>query len=149
MRDRINTDVKIAMKAGEKEKLGTLRLMNAAIQSADIEAETKGKPKLAGAELVAVLTKMVKQRRDSIEQFNAGSRPDLAKKEESEIAVIEAYLPKQMGADAIKAAVQAVIKETAAAGPKDMGSVMSVLKQRHAGEMDFGKASGLVKDLLK
>ena len=149
MRDRINTDVKIAMKAGEKEKLGTLRLMNAAIQSADIEAETKGKPKLAGAELVAVLTKMVKQRRDSIEQFNAGSRPDLAKKEESEIAVIEAYLPKQMGADAIKAAVQAVIKETSAAGPKDMGSVMSVLKQRHAGEMDFGKASSLVKDLLK
>lgn len=149
MRDRINTDVKTAMKAGDKEKLGTLRLMNAAIQSADIEAETKGKPKLAGAELVAVLTKMVKQRRDSIEQFNAGSRPDLAQKEQAEIAVIEAYLPKQMGADAVKAAVHAIIKETGAAGPKDMGTVMAVLKQRHAGEMDFGKASGLVKDLLK
>ena len=149
MRDRINTDVKLAMKAGDKEKLGTLRLMNAAIQSADMEAQAKGKPKLEDPDLVPVFSKMLKQRRDSIEQFNAGNRPDLAKIEQAEIAVIEAYLPKQMGADEIRAAVQATIKETGAAGAKDMGRVMAVMKQRHAGEMDFAKASGLVKELLK
>ena len=94
MRERINADIKQALKQGEKEKVAVLRLMNAAIQSADIDLGTKGKPRLEGADLVAVLQRMVKQRRDSIEQFNKGGRPDLSAKEQAEIAIIETYLQR-------------------------------------------------------
>jgi len=149
MRERINTDVKTAMKAGEKERVATLRLINAAIKSADIEAETSGKPALTEADLVGVLAKMVKQRRDSIEQYKAGKREDLAAKEAAEISVIETYLPKQMSEAEVKTAIAALIKETGAAEPKDMGKVMGALKSRYAGQIDFSKASGLVKELLK
>ena len=92
---------------------------------------------------------MIKQRRDFIEQFRAGGRPELADKEAAEIAVIEGYMPKQMSEAEAKAAIAAVIKETGAAGPKDMGKVMAALKAKYAGQMDFGKASGAVKELLK
>lgn len=149
MRERITNDVKTAMKAGEKAKLATLRLVTAAIKSADIDAEMAGKKALDDAGIVAVLTRMIKQRRDSIEQFTAGKREDLAAQEAAEIAVIEAYLPKQMSEAEVSAAITAVIQETGAAGPKDMGKVMGVLKERFAGKMDFGKASGAVKSLLK
>jgi hypothetical protein len=149
MRERINADIKQALKQGEKEKVAVLRLMNAAIQSADIELETKGKPRLEGAELVAVLQRMVKQRRDSIEQFNKGGRPGLSAKEQAEIAIIESYLPKQMDEAAIQAAIETAIRETGAQGAKDMGKVMGVLKQRYAGQMDFAKASAATKALLK
>jgi uncharacterized protein YqeY len=149
MRDKINDDLKTAMKAGEKDRVGTLRLINAAIKSADIEARPSGRDKITDSQILSVLAKMVKQRRDSIEQFTAGGRPELAAKEAAEIAVIEAYMPKQMDEAAAKAAIAAVIKETGAAGPKDMGKVMSALKAKYAGQMDFGKASGLVKELLK
>ena len=149
MRERINTDIKTAMKAGEKDKVAILRLMNAAFQTADIEAETKGKPKLAGPELVAVLAKMVKQRRDSIDQFTKGGRPDLAAKEQAEINAIESYLPKQMDDAAVRTAVAAAISETGAKEGKDMGRVMGILKQRYAGEMDFAKASAIARELLK
>lgn len=149
MRERINNDVKTAMKAGEKERVATLRLINAAIKSADIEAETSGKKALSDADLVGVLSKMVKQRRDSIEQYKAGKREDLAAKEAAEISIIEAYLPKQMSDAEIKDAVTALIKETGAAGAKDMGKVMGLLKTRYAGQLDFGKASAMVKGLLQ
>jgi uncharacterized protein len=149
MRDKINDDLKTAMKAGEKDRVGTLRLINAAIKSADIEARPSGKDKISDSDILLVLAKMVKQRRDSIEQFTAGGRPELAEKEQAEIAVIEGYLPQQMSEDEAKAAIAAVIKETGAAGPKDMGKVMAALKAKYAGQMDFGKASGLTKDLLK
>jgi uncharacterized protein len=149
MRDKINADLKTAMKAGEKERVGTLRLINAAIKSADIEARPSGKDKISDSEILSVLAKMLKQRRDSIEQFTAGGRQDLADKEAAEIVVIEAYMPKQMDEAEAKAAIAAVIKETGAAGPKDMGKVMGALKAKYAGQMDFGKASGLVKELLK
>ena len=149
MRDRINDDLKTAMKAGEKDRVGTLRLINSAIKSADIDARPSGKDKISDADILSVLAKMVKQRRDSIEQFNAGGRPELAAKEAAEITVIEGYLPTQMSDDEAKGAIAAIIKETGAAGPKDMGKVMAALKAKYAGQMDFGKASGLTKELLK
>jgi uncharacterized protein len=149
MREKINDDLKTAMKAGEKDRVGTLRLINAAIKSADIEARPSGKDKITDADILSVLAKMVKQRRDSIEQFTAGGRPELADKEAAEIAIIEVYLPKQMSDDEAKAAIAAIVKETGAAGPKDMGKVMAALKAKYAGQMDFGKASALTKDLLK
>jgi len=148
MRDKINADLKEAMKAGEKDRVGTLRLINAAIKSAEIDARPSGK-EITSADLIGVLARMIKQRRDSIEQFVAGGRQELAEKEAAEIRVIEAYLPKQMDVAAAKAAIADVIKETGAAGSKDMGKVMAALKARYAGQMDFGKASAAVKDLLK
>jgi uncharacterized protein YqeY len=147
MRDKINADLKEAMKAGEKDRVSTLRLINSAIKSADIDARPKDK--ISDADILTVLAKMVKQRRDSIEQFTAGGRQDLADKEAAEIKVIEVYMPKQMSEADAKAAISALIKETGAAGPKDMGKVMGALKAKYAGQMDFGKASALTKELLK
>lgn len=149
MREKINAALKEAMKAGDKERVGTLRLINAAIKSADIDARPSGKDQISDADILGVLARMIKQRRDSIEQYQAGGRQDLADKEAAEIAVIEAFMPRQMNEAEAKAAIQAVIKETGAAGPKDMGKVMGALKAKYAGQMDFGKASGLVKELLK
>jgi uncharacterized protein len=149
MRDKINADLIVAMKAGEKVRVGTLRLVNAAIKSADIDARPSGKDKIDDASILGVLTKMIKQRRDSIEQFVAGGRQELADKEAAEIRVIEAYLPKQMDAAEAKAAISVVIQEVGAAGQKDMGKVMAALRARYAGQMDFGKASAAVKELLK
>jgi len=149
MREKINADLKDAMKAGDKDRVGTLRLVNAAIKAADIDARPSGKDKITDSDILSVLAKMVKQRRDSIEQYKAGNRQDLADKEAAEIAVIEVYMPKQMDEAETKAAIAAVIKETGAASPKDMGKVMGALKAKYAGSMDFGRASGMVKELLK
>jgi len=149
MRDKINDDLKTAMKAGEKDRVGTLRLINAAIKAADIEARPSGKDKISDTDILSVLAKMVKQRRDSIEQYTAGGRQDLVDKEQAEINVIEGYLPQQMSEDEAKAAIAAIVKEVGAAGPKDMGKVMAALKAKYTGQMDFGKASALTKDLLK
>jgi uncharacterized protein YqeY len=148
MRERINNDLKTAMKAGEKLRVGTLRLVNSAIKSADIDARPSGKDKISDADILSVLTKMIKQRRDSVEQYQAGGRQDLADQELAEIAIIEGYLPKQMSEAETKAAIAATIKEVGAASVKDMGKVMAALKERYAGQMDFGKASGAVKSLL-
>ena len=147
MRDKINDDLKTAMKAGDKDRVGTLRLINSAIKSADIDARPKDK--ISDTDILTVMAKMIKQRRDSIEQFTAGGRPELAAKEAAEIAVIEGYMPAQMSEADAKAAIAAVIKETGAAGPKDMGKVMAALKAKYAGQMDFGKASAITKELLK
>lgn len=144
MRAKINADLKTAMKAGDKQRVGTLRLINAAIQTAEIEA----KKDLDEPGILAVMTKMVKQRRDSIAQYTSGGRPDLAANEQAEIDIIEAYLPKQMDEAAVKEAIAAAITETGAASPKDMGKVMGVLKAKYAGQMDFQKASAAVKAAL-
>jgi uncharacterized protein YqeY len=144
MRAKISDDIKMAMKAGEKQRVATLRLINAAIQSAEIEAK---KP-LDDAGILAVMTKMVKQRRDSIEQYTSGGRPDLADVEQAEITIIEAYLPKQMDDAEVQAAVTAAIQESGAASAKDMGKVMGALKAKYAGKMDFQKASAAVKAAL-
>lgn len=145
MRQRIADDTKTALKAGDKPRVAVLRLISAAIQTWEIEARRAPND----ADVMAVMTKMVKQRRDSIEQYTKGGRPELAAQEQAEIAIIESYLPKQMDEAAAKTAVAALVKELGAAGPKDMGKVMAALKERFAGSMDFGKASGWVKDALK
>lgn len=148
MRERINQAVKDAMRSGDKARLSTLRLVTAAIK--DRELGIGGAPTEVGeAEVVTILQKMVKQRRESIATYEKAGRQDLADKEKAEIAVIEEYLPKQMDEAAAKAAIATLIQELGAAGAKDMGKVMGALKQRYAGQMDFGKASGVVKELLK
>jgi uncharacterized protein YqeY len=147
LRDKINDAVKVAMKAQDKPRLSTLRLINAAIQNAQIEAERAGKT-LADGDLPSLLQKMVKQRQESVEIYEKGGRKELADQERAEIEVIRGFLPQQMSDAEAKAAVAAAIAEIGAAGMKDMGKVMAVLKERHAGTMDFGKASALVKGLL-
>jgi uncharacterized protein len=148
LRDDINNAVKEAMKAKDERKLSTLRMVNSTIKNADIEARGQGKPPLADGDLLGVLQKMIKQRRESVELYEKGNREELAAQERAEIAVISAYLPKQMSDDDVKAAVAAVIAETGASGIKDMGKVIGALKAKYAGQMDFGKASGVVKAAL-
>ncbi|WP_439543850.1 GatB/YqeY domain-containing protein [Hyphomicrobium sp.] len=149
MRARINQDVKDAMKAGEKARLTTLRLITAAIKDRELGIGGQAPTDVGDAEIVVILQKMVKQRRESIATYEKAGRTDLADQEKSEIAILEAYLPKQMDEAATKAAVTALVAELGAAGPKDMGRVMGAMKERFAGQMDFGKASGVLKELLK
>lgn len=149
MRARINQDVKDAMKSGDKARLGTLRLLTAAIKDREIGVGGQAPVEVGDTEVVAILQKMVKQRRESITTYEGAGRTDLADKEKAEIAVLETYLPKQLDEAATKAAVAALVAELGAAGPKDMGRVMGAMKERFAGQMDFGKASGVLKELLK
>lgn len=155
MRTRISEDIKTAMKSGDKKRLGTLRLISAAIKDRDLKAgiddqgNTTGRDKLNDQDIVALLQKMVKQRRESIDTYRMAGRTDLVEQEESEIAIIQDYLPRQMTDAEMQAAVAAVVAETGAKGLKDMGRVMATLKERHTGSMDFGKASALLKEALK
>jgi uncharacterized protein YqeY len=148
LRDKINDQVKDAMRAQDKLKLSTLRLCNAAIKNADIEARGAGKAQLSDDDLLGVLQKMIKQRQESVELYEKGGRKELADQERGEIAIITGFLPKQMSDDEIKSAIKAAINETGASSMKDMGKVIGVLKAKYAGQMDFGKASGLVKSVL-
>ena len=148
LRDDINTAVKDAMKAGDARRVSTLRLVNSQLKNADIEARGQGKPPLSDEDLLSLLQKMIKQRQESVELYDKGGRAELAAQEREEIAIISAYLPKQMSEDEIKAAIAAAVAETGAAGMKDMGKVIGVLRVKFAGQMDFGKASGLVKAAL-
>lgn len=148
-RTKLTDDLKTAMRAGEKDRVGTIRLITSAIKSADIDARPSGKGDISDADIVNVMAKMIKQRRDSIEQFTNGGRPELAAKEQAEIEVIEGYLPKQLGDADMKAAIVKAIADVGAVTGKDMGKVMAALKTAYAGQMDFGKAGGVVKELLK
>jgi len=148
LRDDINNAVKEAMKAKEERKLSTLRMVNSTIKNADIEARGQGKPPLSDEALLSVLQKMIKQRQEAVELYDKGGRAELAQQEREEIAVISAYLPKQMSEDEVKKAISAIVAETGAAGIKDMGKVIGALKTKYAGQMDFAKASGLVKAAL-
>ena len=148
LRDDINAAVKDAMKAKDERKLSTLRMVNSSLKNADIEARGQGKPPLSDEDLLGLLQKMIKQRQESVALYDKGGRPELAAAEREEIAVISAYLPKQMSDDEVNAAIAAIVKETGAAGMKDMGKVIAALKAKYAGQMDFGKASGLVKAAL-
>ncbi len=148
LRDDINNALKDAMKAKDERKVSTLRLVNSTIKNADIEARGAGKPPLSDGDLLSVLQKMIKQRQESRELYEKGARPELAQQEADEIAIIQSYLPKQMSDAEMGAAIDAAIAETGAAGMKDMGKVIGVLKGKYAGRMDFGKASGLVKGKL-
>ena len=148
LRDQINNALKDAMKSGDKLKLSTLRLVNAAIKNADIEARGGGKEPLDDAAVLSLLQKLIKQRQESAVLYEKGGRGELAASELAEIKVIEGFLPKQMSETEVEAAIKAAIAETGAASVKDMGKVIGVLRGKYAGQMDFGKASGLVKAAL-
>jgi uncharacterized protein YqeY len=148
LRDEINTALREAMKARDERRVSTLRLVNAAIKNADIEAETARKSALADEDILGLLQKMIKQRQESVEIYDKAGRKELADQERAEIEVIRAYLPQQMSEAEAKAAIAEVIARTGAQSIKDMGKVMAALKQGYAGKMDFGKASGWVKGLL-
>jgi uncharacterized protein YqeY len=148
LRDEINTALKSAMKGRDERRVATLRLVNAAIKNADIEAQVHGRPSLSDDDLVALLRKQVKQRQESIEIYDKAGRRELADRERGEIDVIRAYLPQEMTEPEMKAAIAEIITQIDAGGIKDMGKVMAALKQGYAGRMDFGKASGLVKFML-
>ena len=144
MRDRLAAESKAALKSQNKQRLSALRLITAALQQADIAA----KATLPDQEIPALLQRMIKQRRESFGIYEKAGRTEQAQQEAAEIAVIEEFLPKQMGATEATAAIAAVVKEVGAASPKEMGKVMGLLKERYAGRMDFGKASGQVKEIL-
>jgi uncharacterized protein YqeY len=148
LRDDINKALTEAMKAKDERKVSTLRMVNAALKNADIEARGASKPALGDAETLALLQKMIKQRQESVELYKKGNRPELVKQEEEEIAIISAYLPKQMSDAEVAAAIDAAIAETGAAGMKDMGKVIGALRGKYAGQMDMGKASAAVKARL-
>jgi uncharacterized protein len=148
LRDDINKALTDAMKAKDERKVSTLRMINSSIKNADIEARGGGKQLLGDAEVLSLLQKMIKQRQESVELYKKGNRADLVKQEEEEIAIISAYLPKQMSDAEMAAAIDAAIKESGAAGMKDMGKVIGALRGKYAGQMDMGKASAAVKAKL-
>ena len=148
LRDDINNALKDAMKARDERKVSTLRLVNSTLKNADIEARGQGKGTLGDDAVLGVLQKMIKQRNESIELYEKGGRPELAQQEREEAAIITSYLPKQMSEDEVKAAIDEAVGETGAAGMKDMGKVIAALRAKHAGRMDFAKASALVKGRL-
>lgn len=150
LRDQINADLKDAMKAGNKRKVSTLRLMNSAIKEKDINSRTEGHASALTPDpgLIDLFAKMVKQRQESIAIYEQGGRPELAQQEREEMEIIQGYMPKQLSDDEAKAAVAAAIKAVGAASVKDMGKVMAELKAKYAGQMDMAKAGGIVKSLL-
>jgi uncharacterized protein YqeY len=150
MREAINTAYKEAMKARDQRRVGTLRLITAAFKEKDIEVRGGGqRGEASDDELLAVLQKMIKQRQESAAIYTANGRPELAAQENEEAAIIREYLPAQLDDDAMQAAIAEAIASTGAAGPKDMGKVMTELRAKYAGRMDFAKVSGLLKDRLK
>ncbi|SAK76138.1 GatB/Yqey family protein [Caballeronia pedi] len=144
LKDQINDDMKTAMRAKETERLGTIRLLLAGIKQREVDDRVT----LDDAGITAVIDKMIKQRKDSISQFEAAGRNDLADKEKAELAVLAAYMPEQLSAEAIAAEVQAAVAATGAAGPQDMGKVMGVLKPKLAGKADMTAVSAQVKAAL-
>ena len=144
LKERITEDMKAAMRAKDSERLGTIRLLTAAMKQKEVDERIE----LDDAAVIAVLDKMVKQRRDSVTQFEAANREDLAQVERDEIVVIERYIPAKMGEAEILAAIDAAIAETGATGPADMGKLMGPLKAKLAGQADMGQVSALVKKRL-
>jgi len=148
IRDTIKAAQISAMKAGDKPRLAAVRLILAKLKDKDIELRTASAVPDDDMLVTDVLQKMAKQRRESITMFEQGGRQELAEVEKAELAVIEEFLPQQMGEDDVKAAIVALIAETGAAGMKDMGKVVAALKAKHGTQLDMGKASGLVKAAL-
>ena len=149
LRDQINEALKEAVKAKNSRKSSTLRLINAAIKDRDIAARSSDNTEgVSDDEILEILSKMVKQRVESAETYKQANRQELVDQELEEIEIIKGFLPRQLDEDESRAAVESVIKETEASGLKDMGRVMGELKARYTGQMDFGKVSSIVKDLL-
>ena len=144
LKDRINDDMKAAMRARETERLGTIRLLLAAIKQREVDERIV----LDDAAITAVIDKMIKQRKDSISQFESAGRTDLVEKESAELTILSAYMPEQLSDAEIATEVQAAVAQTGATGPQDMGKVMGVLKPKLAGRADMTAVSGLVKAAL-
>ena len=144
LKQRLTDDMKAAMKSGDKQRLGVIRLANAAIKQREVDERIE----LDDAQVLSALEKMLKQRRDSVSQFLAAGRTDLADQETYEIGVIQDYMPAQLSPAEVDAAITVAIAESGAAGPKDMGKVMGLVKSKVAGRTDMGKLSELVKDKL-
>ena len=144
LKDQIFNDQKEAMKGGDKPRLATIRLIMAAIKQQEVDSRKE----LSDEDVTAILTKMVKQRRDSVEQYTNAGRTDLADQELSEIAIIEQYLPEQLSAEEVASLIDEAIAATGAAGPQDMGKVMGQLKPRLQGRADMGAASAIVRQKL-
>ena len=148
MRETMNEALKIAMKAQDRLRVSTLRMVQAAIKDRDIANRGAGREAASNDEVAQLLAKLVKQREDSAKAYDDGGRPELAAQERAEIEIIRGFMPKQLGEAEIEAAAREAIAATGAASARDMGKVMAALREKHAGQMDFGKASGLVKKLL-
>ncbi len=144
LKEKITEDMKAAMRAKESERLATIRLLTAAIKQREVDERIE----LNDEQVLSVLEKMIKQRKDSITQFEAGGRQDLADKEKAELVVLSAYMPAQLSDAEVQAEVQAAVAQTGAAGPQDMGKVMGVLKGKLAGRADMTAVSAIVKATL-
>jgi len=144
LKTQITEDMKTAMRARETARLGAIRLLLAALKQREVDERIE----LTDADVLSIIDKMLKQRRDSISQYKAAKRQDLVDVEEFEVSVLQTYMPQQLGEDEIKAAIAEAIAEAGAAGPRDMGKVMGVIKPRLAGKADMGKVSGLIKAQL-
>jgi len=144
LRERVNEDVKAAMKGREAERLGTLRLLTAAMKQREVDERIT----LDDAGVIAVIEKMLKQRKDSVAQYEQGGRQDLADTEKREMAVLQAYLPQQLADDEVAAIVAEAVSASGAKAPSDMGKVMAIVKPKVAGKADMGKVSALVKARL-
>ena len=149
IREEIKKQMIEAMKAGQKEKVDTLRLINSTIKDKDIADRTKGNMDgISDDAILSVLQGMIKQRKESIALYTQGGRAELAAAEQKEVDIIQSFLPKQMDTDEMREAIKAAIAETGASSMKDMGKVMGLLRGKYAGKMDFGAASGEIKALL-
>lgn len=148
IRETLANDQKEAMKARAAERLSTVRLILTAIKDRDIANRGVGKEPATEDDILQILAKMIKQREESARVYDEGGRPELAKKERQEISVIQGYMPAQLSEAKAREAIAAVISETGASGIKDMGKCMALLKERYTGQMDFAKASAVLKELL-
>jgi len=149
LREALRTALKESMKAGDQRRVSTVRMVLAALKERDIDARGKGNPSgIDEGDIQRMMQGLVKQRREAIELYKQGNRPELAQQEQEEIAVIESFLPKQMSDAEAEQAIKGVIAATGAQSVKDMGRVMAALKEKHAGQLDLSKAGGLVKKLL-
>ena len=144
LKERITEDMKAAMRAKDKERLGTIRLLTAAMKQKEVDERIE----LDDVAVIAILDKMLKQRKDSIEAFEKGARQDLADKETAEVKVLQIYLPARLSPDEVAAEVRAIVAELGAKGPGDMGKVMGAVKSRLAGKADMGQVSAAVKAAL-
>jgi uncharacterized protein YqeY len=148
LREKFTTAMKEAMRSKDKRRLGTIRLIMAAVKDRDISVRTESDSKVGNTEILEILSKMVKQRKDSIQAYEEAGRLELAKQEADEIIIISEFLPRQLDEGEIEAAVKAAIEKTSASGLKDIGKIMGILKGEHAGTMDFSKASAVAKAIL-
>jgi uncharacterized protein YqeY len=148
MREQFTEALKESMKAGEKRRVSTIRMITSALKDRDIEQRGQGKPPLTDEEILGLLQKMVKQRQESLAIYEQAGRTDLASQESEEIQILMGFMPAQLDEAAVKAAIADAIEASAASSVKDMGKVMAFLKERYAGQMDFAKASGAVKAML-